>query len=402
MGAPVSNRVRLRRVLPSRRGRERTEGQQAAAPEIGLAWLTTVVALCCFAFIAVLNVLALALGRMALVASLACFAGIFVLQLAHSSLDVWRWPRSRRFLTLFAQAILTYLPFLWVGRSWGGMAGFLAGSVLLVVQGGTRWLLFAMVAVSVMVPSLLAGMGIIDVSYITVSTLLTGLIVYGLRRLASLLLEVHAARGELAQMAVTRERLRVARDLHDLLGYSLSAITLKIELAHRLLPSHPHRAQGEVADTLDIARQALADVRLVASGYRDMSLSAEARSAQSVLAAADIDIRIDISCGPLPTDIDTIMATVLREAVTNVLRHSKAMRCVIEAVGEKDTVRLTVRNDGVQSISARPLSNGSGLGNLANRLGSIGGHMSAGLREDGWFHATAVAPIPQVSIVSAD
>ncbi len=394
--------MRLHRVLPSRRGRERAEGPEAAAPEVALAWLTTVVALCCFAFIAVLNILALALGRTALVASLACFAGIFALQLAHSSLDVRPWPASRRFLTLFAQAVLTYLPFLWVGRSWGGMAGFLAGSVLLVVQGPSRWLLFAAVAASVMVPSLLAGMGIIDVSYITVSTLLTGLIVYGLRRLASLLEEVHAARGELARMAVTRERLRVARDLHDLLGYSLSAITLKIELAHRLLPTHPNRAQREVADILVIARQALADVRLVASGYRDMSLSAEARSAQSVLSAADIDIRIDISCGTLPTHIDTIMATVLREAVTNVLRHSKAARCVIEAVDEEGRIRLTVRNDGVQNIAARPLTSGSGLGNLAKRLGGIGGHISAGLREDGWFHATAVAPIPQVSIVSAD
>ena len=129
--------------------------------------------------------------------------------------------------------------------------------------------------------------------YTAISTVTTGLVVYGLSRLTALVVEVQTSRAEIARMAVLRERLRFARDLHDLLGYSLSAITLKIELTHRLLEKSPQEASDQLLEILEISRLALSDARTVASGYRELSLEEECRSAVSVLAAADISVQLD-------------------------------------------------------------------------------------------------------------
>ncbi|WP_229691836.1 sensor histidine kinase, partial [Sphaerisporangium melleum] len=217
---------------------------------------------------------------------------------------------------------------------------------------------------------------------------------YGMSSLSTLVAELYAARGKLARMAVTRERLRVARDLHDLLGYSLSAITLKTELTHRLLPGHPDRARDEITDILTVARQALADVRTVANGYRTMSLTAEAQSATSVLTAADIDVTTTITIPELPPHIETVLATVLREAVTNILRHSKAQHATIHATTHHDTIRLHITNDGVETTTPTPTVNGgNGLGNLTTRLTTINGHLTAGIDDTGRFHLTAQASL---------
>ncbi|MDT0551565.1 histidine kinase dimerization/phosphoacceptor domain-containing protein, partial [Streptomyces lonegramiae] len=126
--------------------------------------------------------------------------------------------------------------------------------------------------------------------------MLCGIVIYGLSRLTDLVHEVHRTREELARMAVGRERLRFARDLHDLLGYSLSAIALKGELVHRLIEVRPEHARSETEELLMVARQALADGRVVSSGYRDMSLRDEATSAAASLAAADIQADVAIDC----------------------------------------------------------------------------------------------------------
>jgi two-component system, NarL family, sensor histidine kinase DesK len=137
----------------------------------------------------------------------------------------------------------------------------------------------------------------LKIAYAALTTAVTGLAVYGLTRLSTLVVELHEARTELAQMAVTQERLRFARDLHDLLGYSLSAITLKSELTHRLVTKDPAKAQDELVEILDISRKALGDVRSVASGYRELSLENESESARTLLLAADVAVTTEISCG---------------------------------------------------------------------------------------------------------
>ncbi len=317
---------------------------------------------------------------------------LFTLQVLISSQAATEWSMPRRVAVLLAQALVTYLPLLVLGREWGGMAGWLAGSILLLLPGVIAWVLFAIVILSMLVGSLILGLDAYSTAYLTVASLDTGLVVFGLSRLTLIIMYLKATRIELAQLAVIRERMRFARDLHDLLGYSLSAITLKAELTRRLVNSNPARARDELAELTDVARQALADVRIVASGYRNMSLSKEAAAVLSLLSTAGIAARVEINCGPLDERVDTVLATVLREAVTNMLRHSAAQNCTVEASTCIDAVRLQVTNDGVPS-SAAAGRDGGGLENLALRLEAVGGKLSVS-RHEGRFDVLATVPMP--------
>jgi two-component system sensor histidine kinase DesK len=303
------------------------------------------------------------------------------------------WPVRRRLAVLAVEGLIAYLPLIPLGTLWStsGLAGFFAGSALLLLAGWVAWTVFAATIVSILVLSGVLASDAYDVAYLTLSTLVLSLVVFGLARLSLLIKYVHARRGELAQLAVISERMRFARDLHDLLGYSLSAITLKAEFTRRLIGTNPGRARDELAEVLDIARQALADVRIVASGYRNISLAKEASSVNSLLAAAGIDAQVDINCGMLDEKLDTVLATVLREAITNMLRHSTARHCTIEASLTGDTVSLQVANDG--AARAAPSAHRGGLDNLSSRMASIGGHITAQVRDDGWFTVHAQAPL---------
>src|SRR4030095_4934698 len=152
--------------------------------------------------------------------------------------------------------------------AWLSLTGFLAGSALLVLRPWMAWPAFALVVASMAVNYSRLTDNPLEITYGAVWTANSGLVVYGLTRMQSLVMELHEARTELAQRAVNQERLRFARDLHDLLGYSLSAITLKSELTHRLVPKNPDKAQNELVEIVNISRKALADVRAVANGYR--------------------------------------------------------------------------------------------------------------------------------------
>ncbi|GAA3234025.1 hypothetical protein GCM10020256_50590 [Streptomyces thermocoprophilus] len=255
------------------------------------------------------------------------------------------------------------------------------------------WTLYGLIGLSMVVPPVVDHRPVIDAVYLPQSTLLTGLVIYGLSRLSALIREVVAARGELARMAVTEERLRFARDLHDLLGFSLSAITLKSELIVRLIPTHPARAVEEVEDVLSISRQSLSDVRRVASGMREMSLEQEVTSAESVLRAADIEVSKKVTPVRAGRQADTVLATVLREAVTNLLRHSRAGRCTIEVAEQGGRVRLSVCNDGVDPAYHDPSPHsGSGLGNLRTRIETVGGTLHSEVTGAGTFLLVAEVP----------
>lgn len=145
-----------------------------------------------------------------------------------------------------------------------------------------------------------------------------------------------------------------------------------------------------------MARQALADVRLVSSGYRNMSLIEEAESTGTVLSAADIRAEVEVECGRLHPVVDTVLATALREGVTNILRHSQVRVCTIKAEIEEETVRLGLTNDNPHEqseLESARSGGGSGLDNLRGRFAAIGGGLSAGLREDGRFHLEVWAPL---------
>jgi two-component system sensor histidine kinase DesK len=317
---------------------------------------------------------------------------LFVLTLLVTWEAAERWPPSRRLATLTVMALVTYLPLIIFNEMWGDMAGFFAGSALLLLSGWVALTLFAGAIGSILIAAMTLGFPASSVAYLTVSSLILGLVVFGLTRLSQVIRYVHAKRDELAQLAVIKERMRFARDLHDLLGYSLSAITLKAELTRRLMSGSPGRACDELAELLDVARQALADVRIVSSGYRNISLAKEASSITALLAATGIKTQVQINCGMLEEKVDTVLATVLREAVTNMLRHSSVRNCTIEAVIIGQTIRLLVANDGVPR-SARSGRDGGGLENLTTRMEAIGGQLTATVSEDGWFTVLTQAPL---------
>ncbi|WP_202818818.1 sensor histidine kinase [Actinosynnema sp. ALI-1.44] len=303
-----------------------------------------------------------------------------------------------RYTALLAQACLVYLPLLQFKESWVGLPGFLAGSALVVLRPPYGWITAGLVVVSMaFTQAALSPDQLEPIVYITLSTTLTALLVYGLTWLSTLVTQLHSAREELAKMAVARERLRFARDLHDLLGYNLSAITLKSELTHRLVLKHPARAREELVEILQISRQALADVRAVASGYREMSLDEECVSARSVLAAADVHVRMEADYRDLPVRVSTALATVLREGITNLLRHSKAEFCEISLRQDATTVTITMVNDGVPDdpIDSREDSGpgGSGIHNLSARVVELGGDLVAEFLPRKRFKLCATLPL---------
>lgn len=372
-----------------------------AVPPARLAQFILIAALLSYLTITMLNLVSQHPGGPAVASAAVTLPLIFLLQLHHSAAGARDAPLPRRLLTLGTQALLTYAPLEWIGVLWGSMAGFLAGSLLLLLPARWSWPLYGSASLVLIAPGVLEHRSFIDIVYMCQTTALTGLVVYGLSRLSVLIVELHRTRTELANMAVATERLRFARDLHDLLGFSLSAVTLKSELIHRLIRTQPERAREEVEEVLDISRQALADVRRVASGYRQMSLVSEMASARGVLTAAHIDVRVeaDPEVNRISPQTGTVFATVLREGVTNLLRHSKADTCTIAARVRGGTAVLTVTNDGVPPTPSVPSQHGgSGLSNLERRLQAVDGRLAVerGPTPDGsgrFFRLVATAPL---------
>jgi two-component system sensor histidine kinase DesK len=345
----------------------------------------------------VAGIFATSIPRHGLALGLALVAAglMFGLQLSVAWRGAAGWPRRRRLGTVLALGALTYLPLALLGVEWPGMAGFLAGSILILRPGRTSWLLFALAVASMLAAPLELGMGARDASYLMAASLTSGLTVFAVYQLRLAAKRAHDASAQLAQLASVRERERFSRDLHDILGYSLSAITLKAELTKTLVGSEPALAAGELAEVVELARQAAKDVRLLASGYGDISLAREAASVASLLSAACITPRVEIDCGALDDKVDAVLATVLREAVTNVLRHSTAQTCAIEATQDETMITLRVINDGVRR-QAKAGPGGQGLRNLAWRLEAIGGELSTGLsRDDHQFSLQAKVPAAQ-------
>ncbi|MCG5217077.1 histidine kinase [Streptosporangium sp. KLBMP 9127] len=320
-----------------------------------------------------------------------CLAVIVLMQL-HA-------VRGRHPWALGAMALLAYLPLVPFGPAWLGAPGFLAGPVLLAFPAWASWPLMGVIMTSVAAIGAASGLSAAATVNFTVSALVTGLVIYGLVRLAQLVRELREARERLARAAVVRERLRAARDLHDLLGHSMAAILLTCELARRLAGTDPTRARAELVRVAEMAERAEADLRSVASDRRELSLSEEAESARSVLAAAGIAVDLTLAHGPLPPRVSTLLSTVLREAVTNVLRHSAATHCAIETRSEEALVRLGVTNDGAHPARGAP---GSGHVNLVARLADLGGRLTAGAEAGGRYRLLAECPVSDPAGLGGD
>jgi len=227
--------------------------------------------------------------------------------------------------------------------------------------------------------------------------LLIGLAMMGFRTQISLMHELDQARGTVAKLAANEERLRLARDMHDLTGQSLSMITLKSELAAKRLAKLPSSAERdavltELGDIGRVSRQTLHDIREAVSGYRRPTLAIEVITARNALEAAgvalDDDAELTLRSGTFDPDAEAVLAWCLREAVTNVIRHSRARHCRIRLTERMGELSLEVTDDGRgfagqdQETPQTPDSHtGSGLRGVSERLSAIGGRLSLGPAE---------------------
>jgi len=210
------------------------------------------------------------------------------------------------------------------------------------------------------------------------------------RRLLETTEALRMARSQIAQLAVEEERHRFARDLHDLLGQSLSLIVLKSEVTRRLLPDQPDRATSEVREIEQVARTVLQEVREVVRGYRQPTLATELAGACIALEAANITAQVEQTLGPFSARVEAVLAWTVREGVTNVLRHSQAQCCTMRLLQSRAAVQVEIIDDGAGGASWQP---GSGLTGLGERVADSGGQLEANTLPQGGFCLRVTLPL---------
>ncbi|MGM0360840.1 sensor histidine kinase [Streptomyces griseoaurantiacus] len=247
-------------------------------------------------------------------------------------------------------------------------------------------------ALAGVVAGLRGGWDAIGVVY---GTFLSTMVTAAILSLSEAVRQLRAAREELARRAVEEERLRFSRDLHDLLGHTLSVIVVKSEAARRLAARDMDAALAQVTDIEAVGRQALTEIREAVTGYREGSLATELDRASSALTAAGIEPVVRRTGPPLAPASEALLGWVVREAVTNAVRHSGARRCEIGVDGSSsaERIRLTVTDDGNGGEGTQTSStSGTGLKGLTERLARAGGSLRAGPSPRGGFTVTAELP----------
>ncbi|MFD9868970.1 sensor histidine kinase [Streptomyces niveus] len=311
--------------------------------------------------------------------------------------------------------------------TWGALAGMAVMTFGLGGAYGGSWLLFfplfglacgtvlrgrhlvlagtPLVAAVAVVSAVHDGWGAVTIAY---GTVISMLVTAAILALSETVVELRSTRQELARSAVAEERLRFSRDLHDLLGHTLSVIVVKSEAARRLAPRDMDAALAQITDIESVGRQALTEIREAVTGYRDTSLTTELDRARSALTAAGIEPVVRQSGPPPGPRTEALLGWVVREAVTNAVRHSGATRCEITVDGAPEQVRLVIADDGrgVRSGPADDMGTeagtrtgtgyrGTGLTGLTERLAVAGGSLEAGPggSPGRGFRVTAVLPV---------
>ena len=225
---------------------------------------------------------------------------------------------------------------------------------------------------SVMLPCVLLGLSAIYTAY-------TGIQQMALRR----------SKDEIMRLATLAERERIGRDLHDLLGHTLSVVALKSELARKLIDRDIDAARGEIAEVERVARDALQQVRTAVSGIRNTALSSELVSATALLEAQGVKVKCETENVKLPHDRETALALSLREATTNIRRHAQASGVTIRLRQEMRQVVMEVVDNG----RGGHIVPGNGLNGMRERLGSVGGTLTLAPNKDGGILLRAAVPV---------
>jgi two-component system sensor histidine kinase DesK len=254
-----------------------------------------------------------------------------------------------------------------------------------------RYLVPVLLALGVLmvVSGALLGYAWADLGFLSFLTVALGFTMLAFRRLIATVIELRNARAEVARLAIADERLRISRDVHDILGHSLSVIALKAQVARRLMHSDPDAAAQAIGDVETVARESLVEVRGMVTGYRQRSLADELQGARDVLDAAGIDFALTRDTNVPPAPVDSLLAWTVREGVTNVLRHSRAHHCEISLSSSDTGFTVAIVDDGVGGVAN---AGGTGLHGLRERVGAAGGRVDAGPGEGGGFRLQAYVP----------
>jgi two-component system sensor histidine kinase DesK len=321
-------------------------------------------------------------------------AGVAVYVAVYNWLPHHRYPLQRPRAVAAALGLLTLITVVMTvaeRASWSTLFIFtaIAGAMRLSRRSAVLWIVACtgMAAATLVAVHADAGTTIA----ISATTLAIGFMMFAFRRLMQLNQELVDAREEVARLAVSEERARFARDLHDLLGHSLSVIAVKAELAERLLERDPARAAEHVADVKAVAREALGEVRDTVSGYRQPTLSSELEGARMALQAAGIEARLEAADVELPPEVEAVLAWAVREGTTNIVRHSGARSCRIAVLPGPAAVSAEVVDDGDIRGTA---GTGNGLAGLRERAARVAGSVEAGPGPDGGFRLCVTVPRP--------
>jgi two-component system sensor histidine kinase DesK len=297
----------------------------------------------------------------------------------------------------------------------------LAGlSVALVLGDGPRWLVLLIFTGACAGGRFALGRALQAVAGVAVLTALLGLLTHdpvsdfgpamfwtGMAGVLTIIVsylrltnrELRDAREEIAHLAIEAERLRFARDLHDLLGHDLARIALQSEVVEALVPTAPDRAIATVREMGEAARTALQEVRAAVAGYRQPGLASELRGAAEILAAAGIVYQHEGDPISAPPAIEAVLAWAVREGVTNVIRHSRARHCTVRTTQDAACAGVEVSDDGhglIDTPQAVPYAldvGGSGLAGLSERATVLGGRCEASPRPEGGFCLSVLLPL---------
>lgn len=282
--------------------------------------------------------------------------------------------------TLFCLAIAFTLG---LGAEWTPMFVFVATAMAAMVPLDRGPIAIAGAVAAYVATALITGQVAGEIAGMSLTIGGLGFMVYSFARLHNTIYELRRARAEIAELAASEERLRIARDLHDLLGHNLSLLALKSELAGRLIGTDPARAAAEIRDIEAVSRSALREVREAVADYRRPSLTTELHAASELLEAAGIAYFQTGSAGALSPDLEATLAWSIREGVTNVVRHSDAKRCAIRLDHQDGQVSAEITDDGLGCQHRDGQVTGNGLRGLRERIGQLGGQLEAGTMANG-------------------
>ncbi|HZW17830.1 MAG TPA: histidine kinase [Luteimonas sp.] len=204
--------------------------------------------------------------------------------------------------------------------------------------------------------------------------------------------ELRLSHDEVRRLAATAERERIGRDLHDLLGHTLSLITLKLELSRKLFDRDPATSKRELEDAEAVARHALAEVRSAVTGIRAADLAGELASARVMLESSGVQLDYDAPPVGLPADVERGLALVLREAATNIARHAHAGSARVAFERDGDQLQVRVTDDGIGGIGTGP--GGNGLGGMRERVARLGGTLAIDSPPRGGTRLQLRLPVP--------